>query len=221
MTGLVDPDDLSTWPTDVIALVSENAQLIRNYESHQARIGGLSTSAYLAAGQPTNPFRAERDRIVAKIDEVLSKVWLAGYHATRLTPSEASRLDRGLLEVLSMDLVQRRIDQACADGLLSHTHADELAKSSLVRSPEQLHGRRLGMVWMVFFKIVLNDDGLYRLFRYWGGEAIYGPHEQTEIGEALKRIGRPTLLKCEVPVSDLHPSYPIAGRFTAAFMEKQ
>jgi len=216
MVDVIDPDEEAAWPSGVISLLIDNEEVIRAYEEQEQKLDLLSSSLWLAAGSPRNSFRGKREALISRIHDMISDSSIVGYHATRLTESERSALEGSSLDVLSIDLVSRRLSQAVADGYLSPEMASTLGSTSRASD-----GNRSGMVWMIFFKSLARTDGLYRLFRYWGGEATYLAHEETEIGETLKGIGSPCLLKCEVPISDLHPFDPIASRFIAAFMERR
>lgn len=221
MARVIDPDDETTWPDELVSFINTNISSIIDYEEHQARLNSLSTLQYLRLGQPKNPFREDRDRVIASIDADLREFHIIGYHATRVTESEAADLAGGLLEVLSMDLVKRRVDRACGEGLFSSEQGAELIRSSQAADLAERHGKRLGIVWMIFFKSLARDNGLYRLFRFWGGEATYWAHEETALGDALQRAGRPALLKCEAKISDLNPHESVASRLVAAFAERR
>lgn len=221
MVNMIDPDEEATWPPKVIRLLLDNQELITAYEERERYLSGLSASQHIAAGFPENSYRDKRAGLVSQIDDIVSEFSIIGYHATRLIAHEASNLAGGMLEVLSLELVRRRIDQARSSGFLSAEDAEALLASSLAGDISEPHGKRIGMIWMVFFKSLVCTDGLYRIFRYWGGEATYWAHEESEMGKTLMGIGSPALLQCEVPISDLNAFGPIGERFIAAFMERR
>ena len=60
---------------------------------------------------------------------------------------------------------------------------------------------RSGMCWFVFTRTPLRDEfGIERLFRSWGGEALYNSHEDDELtGPLLRQIGSPRVIVAAVP----------------------
>ena len=61
---------------------------------------------------------------------------------------------------------------------------------------------RAGMTWFCFTRAQLRDEAsIERLFRSWGGEALYNSHEgDEETGPLLKSLGRPCIVVATVPV---------------------
>ncbi|MCD4782881.1 MAG: hypothetical protein K8T10_03510 [Candidatus Eremiobacteraeota bacterium] len=61
---------------------------------------------------------------------------------------------------------------------------------------------------------------MYRLFKYWGGEAVYGGHENDPIiSNTLKLIGSPCIIKCSVPISEVDKNPPdFCKRFLSYFI---
>ena len=59
------------------------------------------------------------------------------------------------------------------------------------------------MIWFCPNRTTLQDcSAVYRLFRSWGGEAVYnGQEEDPKIADTLARIGTPCIVKCAIPFS--------------------
>src|SRR5690606_19025663 len=60
-------------------------------------------------------------------------------------------------------------------------------------------------LWFCFYEPSLaGERGIGRLFRSWGGEALYNSHEKDPTtGGALRRIGVPCIIKAIVPINNL------------------
>lgn len=65
------------------------------------------------------------------------------------------------------------------------------------------------MLWFFFFDPFLaGEDGVGRLFRSWGGEALYNSHERdTVTGPFLRSIGIPCIVKADVPIRFLQDCF--------------
>lgn len=203
-----------TWPSELTAAVGENRTLIRSYFRERQRIDRLGLNN---VNPPTNGYRGAYDALVDQIDESLTRHRLVAYHCTRLTPNEINQVRTNGLRVLSPDLVQDRLEQCVADGLMTTDERDALAHSPMLKaSLANEHGYRTGMVWLCPNRATIRDSaGVFRLFSLWGGEAVYGGHEDNaQITATLARIGEPAIVKCAIPFpcdEPYHPKY--AERF--------
>jgi hypothetical protein len=77
------------------------------------------------------------------------------------------------------------------------------------------------MIWFCPNRSTLREaSGVHRLFRSWGGEAVYVGHEQDEnIGAVLASIGTPCIVKCAIPFPCDESYYPkFAARFFSRFI---
>jgi len=73
-------------------------------------------------------------------------------------------------------------------------------------SPGAKLAKREGLISFFHCLLTLRRDegGLYRLLRYWGGEAIYGHHEEdSAVKDALSRIGTPCIVVATLQPSDV------------------
>lgn len=126
---------------------------------------------------------------------------LKGWHCTRLREAEAQSIRDTGMAVLSESLVNRRIAAALAAGELSQDVADRLSATHRASDP-----RRQGQIWFGFSPALPDEHATVRLFRHWGGEAVYWAHEgDPEIAAVLRRIGHPSIIDAWVPISGLQP----------------
>ena len=72
---------------------------------------------------------------------------------------------------------------------------------SLSESLDNQHGARTNKICFCANRTVLRDFGaVYRLFRFWGGEAVYREFESNaSIGNKLRSIGIPCIVVCTIP----------------------
>ena len=221
MTTVIDPDNESTWPAGLIPLFQAHAPAVTAFEDVERGLDQLSLSQRISKGHDTNPYQDIRDTLLADAETIIKDCWLIGYHATRLTTTEKKDVATNGLQVLSPELIMRRVHQACEDGVLQAADADVLARTSLSAVSHERQGKRLGLLWMIFSKELCRDNGLYRLLQFWSGEATYWAHEDTELGSRLRKIGTPTIAVCETPVRSLEIFGTVSARLLAAFMQRR
>lgn len=80
------------------------------------------------------------------------------------------------------------------------------------------------MIWFCPNRSTLREySRVYRLFRSWGGEAIYCGHEKDErIAHVLCRTGTPCIVKCAIPFSRADQFYANSSeRFVAQFISDE
>jgi hypothetical protein len=140
---------------------------------------------------------------------------LRTYHCTCLLDHEAAHIrDRGL-RPLSRELVEERIDEARAAGIISADEADLLHRSHVYCGRD--HASRSGQVWLFAGQAVLaKPTNLRTLLTTWGGEAMY--MERMEPRAVLKRLGRPAIVAVDLDLALIDPKH-LMGRLMAAFVD--
>lgn len=124
---------------------------------------------------------------------------ISGWHATRLTTTEAETIRRDGLEVLTDSLVTKRIETLISEGLL-----DPAVAAALLANQQATACNRSGQIWFGFYRPLPGESALGPLLRHWGGEAIYHLHvEDPKIGSILRALGRPALVEANVPIGYL------------------
>lgn len=212
-----------TWPPDFLREVVRNRELILAYQRERRRIDHLCRDDVFARmNPPENKHAKEYNELLDRLDEDLTRHRIVGYHCTRLTSSEIAGIESNGLRLLSPALVRQRLDQCVADGHMTAAHREYLDSSQIMReSLGDRHGNRTGMIWFCPNRSTLREaSDVYRLFRSWGGEAVYFGHEtDANIAPVLGRIGTPCIVKCAVPFPCDAPYYPkFAARFFSQFI---
>jgi hypothetical protein len=79
---------------------------------------------------------------------------------------------------------------------------------------------RAGMVWFIFTRGPLQDEGdVIRLLQSWGGEALYNSHEaDANLGPLLRGIGTPCVVEARVPLDDVNHFGDIGERMRRGFL---
>ena len=159
--------------------------------------------------RPPNPFYPERERFLEALRLNYSdKLALRGFHCTRLTDFEVAVIRATGMVPPNAAILRRRISEIERAGLISAKITERLISENYAAEPT-----RADKIWFVFTASSLNDRlGVERLFRSWGGEALYAGHEHDlETGPALKRIGTPRIIEAYVPVCYM-PWHAFPGR---------
>ena len=180
MRIFLDLSDVPSWPTELRELLEEHDTFLRAWET-----------------EPPPGSHRQFDEIIIALHSILRNYWLVGWHCTRLTDSEIEGIrDKGM-QPPNADILRQRIDDLERTGTVGHGVAERL------RQENQAHeDNRAGKIWFCFFPPHrAGESGIERLFRRWGGEALYNSHESDpETGTALTQIGRPCLIEAEVQI---------------------
>ena len=152
----------------------------------------------------------------AHVDAVLANERILGFHCTKLLPHERDNILKRGLRPLTMDLVKKRVTDACQHGHLNKSIAEHLLGMTAAGD-----SNRRGLIWFVHARSLLgNRSGCYRLFGLWGGEAIYGPHDDPEVKSVLQAMGEPSLVVAAIPASRINSVGSLGQRFLHAFSGK-
>ncbi len=147
------------------------------------------------------------DAAIRTLGEALMPHALRGYHFTRLTEEEAVHIRENGLEVLSSELLKRRIAAQVTRGKLVEEHAQRLLANNQVRD-----SNRSGKAWFCFYPAhEVREYGVRSLLGHWGGEALYNFNaKDPELGPVLKSMGSPALVEAVVPVAFLSTTNGVA-----------
>lgn len=179
--------DRSTWPT----------RLLRFLEANLSSFGGWECTCC------NGSTASEYDSMVAEFRDMLRGYSLLGYHCTRLTNEEIDEIRTSGMHLQNADSLSARIGRLQQNNVISRENAERL------RARNQAgESNRRNMLWFCFFEPYLaGENGIGRLFRSWGGEALYNSHEDDAVtGPALRNIGVPCIVKANIPISSLQQS---------------
>lgn len=191
---IVNVDDITSWPTDIAGFIEEQSE---------------------TADLESNPFMTAEEDILLNL---LESLHLLVYHATRLLPHEKIDIKTNGLQILTKELVTKKIQDAVAHGYIEKIVGSELlAGSSLWSDPR---ARRADQICFVLGKkpFEMEDPGLHSLFSIWGGESInfteFGRIHESE----LREIGEPAIVKAILPITR-ESSFDAFPSLTASFIK--
>jgi len=191
---LLDVLDHSTFPEEVSAKIEQHRELFADW----SRPG------------PEGPHRfsaREHDAAYGELCEALRAHSIRGWHCTRLTEDEISRVATLGLKPLNVVFLQERIDSAASAGLIPAGIAERL------RTTHQANeSNRAGRIWFcLHLPREAGEDGLRRLLGTWGGEALYNSHEEdAEVLSILRSLGKPCVVEADLPIPSLNSAWRVA-----------
>jgi hypothetical protein len=218
--GVIDLESEETWPDELRSLLQKHTPLLVAFERERARIDRLCERNVRARIQPpVNRYARARAAVLEQVETILSGKNLLGFHCTRLTEDEICTIRSEGLQPLSPELVEGRVQNRVISGDITKEFATKL----LSRHQAGDENRR-GKTWFVFSKSLLRDEsGMWRLFRSWGGEALYNGREEDPVSRTvLRRIGSPCIVVSSVRIDDrLGPVCQVGERFVARWLQKR
>lgn len=180
--------DETTWPLEIIEYLDRKSNVLRDWED--------SSTPYRDAFSRAEAY----DSTIYGLTDILKKFSLHGYHCTRLTDDEIAQIFSAGMSLQNLDKLKQRINALKDSRIISPEIGERL------KNENQADDRnRAGMLWFCFFAPNLVDEsGIERFFRSWGGEALYNSHENDdETGRALSQIGTPCVIEAKVPIDGL------------------
>lgn len=225
MSHHIDIEDTSTWPDGFLKIMSENKDLFIAFHTEVKRVDKLAREdVLLRINRPYNPYKEGYENILLVLSDLLQDQNIVGYHCTRLAPHEIESIKSNGMKVLTRELVEARFRSALEIGLLKEEQYRYISNSELLRiSLDNECGHRTGYIWFCPNLSTLRDGGaVCRLFKSWGGEAVYNGHEEDEnIGHHLQSIGIPCIVKCSMPMTDIEDDLTyMVKRFISQFISQ-
>lgn len=216
--GLIDVWDAETFDEDLLPILVDAAELIRNHMTTERKI-------FLRHDLKRNPGRPVRRRdnrfahAFHALTEALGKKMacrtIRGGHYTHLTDPEVDVLQRHGVHLSTAATLQGRLDAAVAFGAL----APELAETLYAASPfhsDQMEARA-NRFWMTSHPRAIDDDGIESMISRWGGEAASMWVQDPELLAPLGAIGKARVLELAVPLALTRHGYSAAEAVIATF----
>jgi len=184
-------------------LLTSEENGVRLYLQEEQRLDYLAQSdVSLRVHRPVNPHDLVWGRTVERVRHLVCTRGVVSFHCTRLTQTEMDDVRANGLRPLSPSFTRRRIERLAQQNLISPRAAQALKKHN-----EASASNREEKIWFFHCLSTLRDEsGLYRLFRSWGGEALYHHHEKdSPAGDDLRRSGTPCIALAALRPSDICP----------------
>jgi hypothetical protein len=215
---LIDADCESTWPKALLRGLDARRQALADFQAERARIDrAAEDDVHLRIERPSNPNQAAWDGALALAKCTTASSYLLGFHATRLLNYEIEDIRQRGLEVLSADLLRRRLLRAQGVGALTGGQV-----ALLLARHQAADDNRRARTAFFFTRAQLSDAGLDRLCGSWGGEALYNSHEDDpETGPLLKSFGSPCIVVAAVRVADIEERFEIDYRLVNVWCRRR
>lgn len=195
----IDVWDVETFDPELRAVLDDHSELIRSYWRESRRLFD-EREAQTLRGPPTEnihgpPYVRLKERMTALIERRTIRAW----HFTRLTEQEVQAIRLGGMQLMSLELIARRLDAAVIEGVVARDTADALYAASPYHG--QIADSRSARVWLTATPYPIEDSGVEELLAAWGGESISFNHHDGRLHELLRTIGRPRILEIALPLA--------------------
>ncbi len=207
-----------TWPKELLAFLDGKYEMLMKHAQHEEKVN----KQYLApennlpmALMPLNPFLKQKEQAASSVLDLLQSSTLRGWHCTRLTQPEVEHITQNGMQLPNLEMLENRIYQLQADGIISDTIAMRLKTENHANDQS-----RKDRIWFCFFPPQLaGQSGIERFFRCWGGEALYISHERDpKTRKILMNIGQPCLIEVDVPISALGSKVSLGNKMIRRYL---
>jgi len=119
------------WQRDLIKLLHENYEVLRDYELEEQRIDKLARSDWrLRVYRPPNALREQRTALISKIEEAVQHLDIIGFHCTRLEDHEVEVIKRDGLVPLSRATLDARVSSLVDKKIIGEELANRLIQAN-------------------------------------------------------------------------------------------
>ena len=183
MLTLINLEQPQSWPAQLMLCLETNYEIFDGWERCDGSISG-----------------PRFDAAISELAEAIKPYGMIGWHCTRLTDKEIESICRSGMQLPNQATLHARVDALTLSGKISNAIAERLKLENRVSDKN-----RAGMIWFCFFPPrIAGESGIGRLFRHWGGEALYVCHERdSETSPILSQIGVPCIIEANIPIASL------------------
>jgi hypothetical protein len=165
--------------------------------------------------RPYNPYASRFHALQKEIMEAMSSRTIRAWHYTRLTTEEVNILRKDGVHVSTPKSLKSRFDSLVASGVLSAQIVKALYAGSPFHS-DQLEGRS-GKLWMTSHPIEIQDSGVERLMKFWGGEVASFWTKDAALLAVLAALGKPRVIELAIPLAFTQHCYAAGKAVLATF----
>jgi len=211
-------DIVESWPPEIKLLIEHNEDLLHKYLDMEREIDQRAQEdVMLRVIRPHNKYEFDWSRIILEIEKILNVNKFVGFHCTKLTANEIENISSNGLKPLNSEMLNSRISELYENGMIS-----KIASEHLKRNNRSSESNREGKTFFFHGANTLKDEfGLYRLFRLWGGEALFFNNEQNpNIYAELLHVGKPCIVLGSLNYEDVKAYPSLAYCFITVFLNK-
>ncbi len=190
-------NDKNTWHKDLLDLIESNRPLIRKYKYVETYNFNLHEAAKECTPvdyknlDRTNNYNDDFESLKECVKFELKKLTIIGYHATRLTNEEITKIKKDGLITSSKENCYKRAENLLLDGYITKEECNYIKSLCILNSP--FESDRLGQIWFESGNcdISTKNIGLNNLYKDYGGETIRNGIEGTPLLKKLNAISKP------------------------------
>lgn len=209
--------DLETFDEDLRFVLEDHSDLIRGYLLRDRDIFetyDLSQGPDRPPLRPRNQFAADFVRLEENLMTAMAARQIRAFHYTRLTDREVMSLSENGIHLSTPESLRDRLLALHQIGVLTLEDMNTLEAESPFHA--QMNARR-GKFWMCSYPIAIDNGGVERLLRYWGGEVTSFSLSNEDLLARLETIGRPRVIEVAVPLAATKHAFSAAQAVVATF----
>ena len=195
-------DDILTWPTDTNNVLIENEEYLRKYKKREKEIDSACQRDELQRfNTPINEYKELWESTISQITESNEGYKIIGFHCSRYIDEEIENIICNGLHPLNSSFLKERIERLYLNNLIDL----ETTRQLQTKNKAEDNNRKDKICFFHSVSTLKKENDLIRLFRAWGGEALYWHYEKdTNIFEILNRIGKPCIVVASCKINELH-----------------
>jgi hypothetical protein len=215
VTKLIDTWNVETFDSALLADLSANAALIRDYLETSRQLSREREASTRLMAYPENPYAGDYLALKERLMSAMESRTIRAWHYTRLTDAEIHDVRQSGVHLSTIETLRARFARQVAAGLMTQEVAERLFADSPFQGDQ--HAARTGKFWMVSNPIVPTSSAVEPLLASWGGEAAYFWQQDPALETLLKTIGRPRVLEIAMPLAHSRHGYHAAEAVVATY----
>ena len=215
---MIDVWNPLTFDAELHSLLTSNAKLVRSYVNREKKI--FLTYDHRPTSKPSllrpeNRHASAFHNLTLALANLMKARAIRAWHYCRLTDAETALLKRDGIHLSAVDTLRTRLDALVAADEIDAAIAAQLFEKSPFQGDQAR--ARTGKFWLVSDPQAINDTGVTRLLRYWGGEVASFWTDDERLLAPLETIGHPRILEVAVPLDQTHQSYRAGEAVIASY----
>jgi hypothetical protein len=193
----IDVWNVASFDEALLAKLREEEGLVRDYLTTSQRLFEEQNAARGRVLTETNTYAEDFQGFVEDIGLAMNSRIIRAWHYTRLEDDELETVHKEGFHPSTLVSLRKRLDARAKAGAFSAAVADALYAESRMHHESQ----RSGKFYMASEPTPIDDLGVVRLLRNWGGEVTYFGLLDEGLKQVVARIGKARVLEIAVPVS--------------------
>lgn len=206
-------DHIASWPKELVCLIEGSKEELQNFLKEKRRIDTLARdNIKYRVHRPYNEYTNEWNSILDATDLLLVNKKIICFHCTRLMAFEINDIINNGLVPLNSDFSNQRINILYDKGIIPK----DLREKLINKEEFSVDNREGNICFFHCLSTLRNEGGLHRLFKSWGGEAIYLGFEHNT---KLQKIGIPCIVIGSLNIQDLDVYPSLSKRIVCIYLK--